>query len=149
MRTAAFAFVAVLLTAGAMSVRAADSVIQPSYDALMAMSAEQRQQALKAMDIPTHLALSRTHIDRWLAENRPRLSENQLAIVEEVRDNLTPELYRSERLGVLERQMQCELWMSDVFALTLARADRPSSRFDDVRYWLRSCVLEDVIEFIY
>lgn len=149
MRKATFALVAAIWAAGALGVVAAVSTIQPSYDALMAMPSEQRQQALKAMDIPTHLAMSRTHIDRWLAANRARLSDNQVTIVEQVRDHLTPESYRSERLGELERQMQCELWMSDVFALTLARADRRSSRFEDVRYWLRSCVLDDVIEFIY
>jgi hypothetical protein len=46
---------------------ASGSTVQPSYDALMAMPAGERREALRTMDQTTRLMLFRTHIDRWLS----------------------------------------------------------------------------------
>jgi hypothetical protein len=56
----------------------------------MSMPATERQATLTAMGEPSRLMMFRTHIDRWLDENRARLSASQVALVTDVRDSLTP-----------------------------------------------------------
>jgi hypothetical protein len=149
MRTAV-SFTVSLAIAASISVLASNPTVQPSYDALIAMSAAERQATLAAMDQPTRLTMFRTHIDRWLEQNRGRLSSSQAALVTEVRNSLTPEARDLERQRALEQRMRCELWRSDVIALSLPHRDQmSSSTLNDVGHWLRECVVAKAIDVVF
>ena len=151
MRKAARALTTALLVAASLGGLASNnSIVQPSYDALMAMSATERRTTLQAMDPTARLTMFRTHVDRWLAENRNRLTASQVALVTEVRDNLTPERSASDQMKVLEQRMRCELWRSDAIALALPQRDRMSSSwFNDVHSWLSDCVVPKAIDAVF
>ena len=102
------------------------------------------------MDEPTRMMLFRTHIDRWLEQNRRRLSSSQIALVTEVRNSLTPERPVDERIVALERRMRCELWRSDVIAISLPHRDQTSvSWLGDVAYWVDECIVSKVIDAVF
>jgi hypothetical protein len=150
MRNAAGWLVAALLLAASTGARASNEPVQPSYDALIAMSAAERQAALRAMDEPARLAMFQTHVDRWLAQHRARLSQAQIALVTDVRDTLTPERRDPARQRALEQRMVCELWRSDVIALSLPLRDQmSSSRLNDVGQWLSDCVIAPALDAIF
>jgi hypothetical protein len=150
MRRATCGFITALLLAVSVGVLASDSILQPSYDALMAMSAEERRSALRGMDEAARMALFRTHIDRWLEQNRSRLSSSQIALLTDVRNSLTPEQRDVDRTSVLERRMRCELWRSDLIAVTLPHRDQMSSSWlGDVAYWVDECVISKVIDAVF
>lgn len=152
MRTAAHMLAVSLVLAASLSfhVSASRPFVQPSYDALMAMSAAERQATLAAMDHPARLAMFRAHVDRWLEENRTRLNTGQVALITDVRDSLIPEPRDLDRQRALEQRMRCELWRSDVIALSLPHRDRmSSSALSDVGYWLRECVVVRAIDAVF
>jgi len=139
---------AALLLAGFLGVYASEPATQVSYDALMAMSAQERQETFKALDQPTRLALSRAHMDRWLAANRERLSASQVALATALRNTLTMDRDLDQQVA-LEERLVCEFWMSDVYAMTLSHSDRSSSRLQDVSSWVRGCVVEGAIDAVF
>lgn len=150
MRKAAHALTMALVVAASVAILASGSIVQPSYDALMAMPASERRATLQAMEQTARLTVFRTHIDRWLEQNRNRLSTSQVALVTEVRNNLTPERHDPEQMIALERKMQCELWRSDVIALSLPNRDQMSSSwFNDVGHWIRECVVAKAIDAVF
>ena len=150
MRTAASRLTVSFVLAASLGALASGPTVQPSYDALMAMPATQRQATLRALDEPAKLELFRTHIDRWLEENRSRLSASQVALVTDVRDALTPERRDLERQRALGYRMLCELWRSDVIALSLPLRDQmSSSRLNDVEEWLSDCVIAPAIDVVF
>jgi hypothetical protein len=78
------------------------------------------------------------------------LSASQVTLVTDVRDSLMPERRDLERQRALHERMRCELWRSDVIALSLPHRDSmSSSRLNDVGVWLRECVVADAIEFVF
>ena len=150
MRKVAVALSLALLIVGSVALLGADVIVQPSYDALMAMSASERRAALTSMEQPDRLAAFRTHVDRWLEQNRPRLSASQVALVTQVRDNLTSERHASNQMLVLEQRMRCELWRSDAIALALPKRDQmSSSRLNDILSWLDDCVVPKAIDAVF
>jgi putative exporter of polyketide antibiotics len=148
MRTAAYTLTATLVFA--VSLLASNETVQPSYDALMAMPAAERQATLAAMGQPARLTMFRTHIDRWLEQNRGRLSANQVGLVTEVRDSLMSAQRDLDAQRALEQRMRCELWRSDVIALSLPHRDSMSSTtLSDVGHWLRECVVAKGIDVVF
>jgi hypothetical protein len=151
MRKAAYALATALLVATSAGVLASNPTVQPpSYDALMAMSEVERRDTFRAMDLTARLSLIQTHIDRWLAENRNRLTTSQIALVTEVRGNLTAERHASDQMKSLERRMRCELWRSDAIALRFIQ-DPPmsSSWINDLQEWAYDCVVAKAIEAVF
>ena len=115
----------------------------------MAMSSDERRATLMTMEEPARLALFRAHIDYWLDQNRDRLSASQAALVTEVRNNLTPGRDDYEMIA-LERRMRCELWRSDVIAVSLPHRDHMSSSvWQDLSYWFRECVVSKAIDIVF
>ncbi|MCA1639068.1 MAG: bacteriocin fulvocin C-related protein [Acidobacteria bacterium] len=41
--------------------------------------------------------LVKTHVERWLATNRHRLTQEQVSVIEEIIPSISPEKYRVER----------------------------------------------------
>jgi len=102
--------------------------------------------ALVALEPGPRFEMYRIHIDRWLNQNRGRLSRDQVAYVTEMRDLLTPDGVDSKRMVELTDRMRCEFWKSDAMALGLPQTDRlASSRIGDVTYWFRNCVIDKLL----
>ena len=53
--------------------------------------------------------LIKTHIERWLTANRPRITPEQIAVVEEIIPFITPELYQAER-DIEQVQREAEIF---------------------------------------
>jgi hypothetical protein len=150
MRKATCTLTAAMMVATLVGVTASNTTVQPSYDALMAMPAGERQATLRAMDETARRVMFQTHIDRWLDQNRRRLSAGQVALVTEVRNALTQEPRDETRMLALDARMRCELWRSDMIALSLPHRDEMSSSwFNDVRQWVGDCVVSPAIDAVF
>ena len=149
MRTHVFALVAVAILSVSGHALASNAVVQPSYDALLAMPTAERKAAFRRLEGGVQLAILQTHVDRWLEANRRRLSASQVALVKEVRDSLTStrDVEASRRL---HEGMQCELWRSDVAALEFPDDQLVApSWFGDVDHWFRECVWSKAINVVF
>jgi hypothetical protein len=150
MRKVSYTLAAVLVFAAPTVGPASNASVQPSYDALMAMPSAERQAALRGMEEMARRAIFQTHIDRWLSENRRRLSASQFALVTEVRNALMQEPRDQKRMVALDARMRCELWRSDMMALSLPHRDEMSSSwFNDVRRWVGDCVLAPALDAVF
>ena len=58
---------------------------------------EKRRRIFNEISAENRALLIKTHVERWLAANRPRLTHEQVAVVEEMSHFITPELYQEER----------------------------------------------------
>lgn len=63
------------------------------YDDFMKQERRERLELFSEITPGNRAALVRTHIQRWLAKNRDRLTEEQLALLEESFRSITPEAY--------------------------------------------------------
>jgi hypothetical protein len=68
-----------------------------SYDRFMPKPLEERIRIFNDVSAENRAELMKTHIERWLAANRRRLTGEQVAVVEEIIPFITPEKYRADR----------------------------------------------------
>lgn len=75
---------------------------------------------------------------------------SQVALVAEVKDNLTPERHASDQMLAVQRRMLCELWRSDAIALRFIQ-DPPmsSSWVNDLQEWAYDCVVAKAVEAVF
>ena len=150
MRKHLFAFAAVAVLSLSDGAFASNAIIQPSYEALLAMPVAERKIAFRNMDGSGQLVILQTHVDRWLAANRNRLTTSQVALVKEVRDSLTSARDSEASRRRLHERMRCELWRSDVTALEFPDDQLPSSSWiADVDYWFYECVYVKAIDAVF
>lgn len=67
------------------------------YDQFMPQPIEERLKLFSEISAENRASIMKTHVERWLAANRPRLTSEQTAVVEEVIRFISPELYREDR----------------------------------------------------
>ena len=75
--------------------------------------------------------LMKTHVERWLAATRPRLTGEQIAVVEEMIHYITPEQYQAERdiekihqkAEALQRKAETVFSREDIRQIVSERAD--------------------------
>ncbi len=67
-----------------------------SYDEFMPHPLQERIRIFNEISADNRALLMKTHVERWLAANRPRLNDEQVAVVEEILRFITPESYRAE-----------------------------------------------------
>lgn len=67
------------------------------YDEFMPQPLQERLRIFNEVSAENRASLIKTHVERWLASNRPRLSNEQISVVEEMIPYITPELYRAGR----------------------------------------------------
>lgn len=101
MRNVVLLAVLVFLTVG---VRAERSQTPPpqnppsvSYDTFWQADVQGRLRMFNEISPENRAALVRTHIERWLDQNRSRLSAEQVKAMEDNRDFVTPEMYSPSR----------------------------------------------------
>lgn len=67
------------------------------YDEFMPQPLKERLKIFNEVSAENRASLIKTHVERWLAANRPRLSDEQIVVVEEMIPYITPESYRVDR----------------------------------------------------
>lgn len=65
-----------------------------SYEDFVRLDAKQRREAFGRLTPESKASIVRTHAERWLSDNRQRLSSNELSIFQEIIATVTPDLYR-------------------------------------------------------
>jgi hypothetical protein len=88
----------------------------PSYDVFIGLPEAERAAAFNTQSAAGKACLKRTHVSRWLAENRGSLSARQIQVVERAIEFLTPEIYQAPdapgvraREAALKNDLTCEL----------------------------------------
>ncbi len=78
-----------------------------SYDQFMPQPRQERLRIFNEISAENRALLIKTHIERWLAANRPHLTLEQIAVVEDIIPFITPELYQADRDTVkVEREAE-------------------------------------------
>lgn len=67
------------------------------YDQFMPQPFQQRLRLFNEISAENRAALIKTHVERWLAANRPRLTDEQTGVLEEIICSVSPEWYKEER----------------------------------------------------
>ncbi len=67
------------------------------YDQFMPKSHQERISIFNDVSAENRALIAKTHVERWLAANRLRLSREQVAVIEEIIGFISPELYEEHR----------------------------------------------------
>ncbi len=67
------------------------------YDQFMPQPFKERLKIFNEISAENRALLVKTHVERWLAANRHRLTQEQGAVLEEIIPSISPEKYRVER----------------------------------------------------
>lgn len=67
------------------------------YDEYMSVPREKRNIIFGEISAENHALLMKTHVEKWLAANHPRLNQEQIAVIEEIIRSITPESYQAKR----------------------------------------------------
>lgn len=67
------------------------------YDQYMPQPLNERLKIFNEISAENRALLVKTHVERWLAANRPRLTQEQVCVIEEIIPSISPEKYRTER----------------------------------------------------
>lgn len=102
-----------------------------SYDEFMPRPREERIGIFNKISAENRALLVVTHVGRWLSINRPRLSREQIAVVQEIVGSISPAWYDVERrdfekiapqIEALQAKAEAVLSPEDVIQLL---SDRP------------------------
>ena len=122
--------------------------VQMSYDQFMKLDSVSRVSRFREVNAETKAMIMRTHAERWLAANRGRLTNDQVALVREAIGFVTPALYRNpsdpelkQKSDALEAKLNCRLRHSDMMAaFSPGQAPPPASWLDDLSAWFSGCL---------
>ena len=67
------------------------------YDEYVSLPFEERNKIFGEISVENCVLLMKTHVERWLAANHPRLTQEQVAVIEEIIRSITPESYQAKR----------------------------------------------------
>jgi hypothetical protein len=67
------------------------------YDQYMSLPLEERNIVFGEISVENCALLMKTHVERWLAANHPRLSPEQVAVIDEIIRSIKPESYQAKR----------------------------------------------------
>ena len=101
------------------------------YDEFMPQPLQERLRIFNEVSAENRALLIKTHVERWLAANRPRLTHEQVAVVEEIISYIRPEPYQAERdmekvaqeAEALRRKAEAVFTREDVIQIMSNRAD--------------------------
>ena len=68
-----------------------------SYERYMFLPIEERKKISSEISAENRALLMKTHVERWLATNHPRLKQEQIVVIEEIIRFITPEAYQEDR----------------------------------------------------
>ena len=99
-----------------------------NYDQFFLKPVEERVEIFNEISAENRAYLVRTQAERWLATNRLRLTDEQIAAVEEMNRSISPELYRECReeidpkIEALIKKVEAVLSREDVRELATKHA---------------------------
>ncbi len=67
------------------------------YEQFMPQPFRERLKIFNEISAENRALLVKTYVERWLAANRHRLTQEQVAVIEEIIPSISPEKYRAER----------------------------------------------------
>jgi hypothetical protein len=100
------------------------------YDQFFLKPVRERIEILNEISAGNRAFLFKTQAERWLSANRSRLTDEQIAVVEELVRSISPEWYEKERnfdeiepdAEVLVKKLEAVLSHQDVMELATERA---------------------------
>lgn len=100
------------------------------YDQFFVKPVKERIKILNEISAENRAFLFKTQAERWLSANHFRLTHEQIAVVEELIQSISPEWYKSERnfdeiepeAEVLIKKLESILCREDVMELATERA---------------------------
>jgi hypothetical protein len=93
------------------------SSAQVDYDTFMKGTVQERIRLFNEVSAEYRAALVRTHIERWLEQNEARLTQEQIQLMHENLEFVTPDAYRTSRPPeLLERAKALEQRTAAVFS---------------------------------
>lgn len=110
------------------------------YDAFFLSPVEERIKIFQEISAENRASLLKTQAERWLAVNRSRLNSEQIAVVEEIIQSISPDWYRNRRdfdeidpeAEALVRKLEAVLSRNDVRDLASERAKYISAVKDEI-----------------
>ena len=102
-----------------------------SYDQFMPQPLERRRKIFNEVSAENRALLIKTHVERWLAAHRTKLTSGQVAILEEIGGRISPEWYQEGRdsekvrreVEGLQQRVEAVLPFEDVAQILGDRAD--------------------------
>ena len=67
------------------------------YDEYMSLPLQERSRIFGEVSVENCALLMKTHVQRWLAANYPQLTQEQVAVIEEIIRSIKPESYQAKR----------------------------------------------------
>jgi hypothetical protein len=129
-----------------------------TYEEFAALTPQQRYERFAKLEDGNKAVLVRQHVENWLRQNRSRLSDGQIAVVEELElllferfadTNAVNDPEFNRRVDALEKKADCRLRQSDFSAvlgpMVPPLAEVPSWR-DDLWAWVENCVAPRVLK---
>jgi hypothetical protein len=167
MRTGLTALFIVLLlgvagAADAPHVRFQASAPWNDYDDFMKLSVNQRHARFDTISAENKAMIVRTHVERWLYNNRARLAASEVEMFEEIIAFITPDLYHERRDDALDRReealtakVRCRVNPADIREATgLFREASESpppkvtwSYLSKAKCWFES-IVEGVVDYV-
>ena len=96
--------------------------VEVNYDQFYLKSVKERREIFNEIFAENRAFLVKTHAERWLAANRSRLTLEQVSVVEELIQAISPEWYKTRHDFSEEIHPEAEILVNKVEAL-LSRED--------------------------
>lgn len=102
------------------------------YDKFFLTPVKERREIFTEISAENRAFLIKTHAERWLAANRSRLTDEQISVVEELIQAISPELYKTKHdfseeihpeAEILVNKLEAVLSPEDMLQLGANRAD--------------------------
>lgn len=102
------------------------------YDGFFLCSDEERRKIFNEISADNRALLIKTHAERWLAANRSRLTDEQVSVVEELIQAISPEWYKAKhdfsemidpKVEAVINKVEAMLSREDVIQLAANRAE--------------------------
>jgi hypothetical protein len=102
------------------------------YDQFMPRPLDERIRLFNEISAENRAELVKTHVERWLAANRSRLTDEQVAVVEEVARFILPERYKvaerdfekiAQEIEALQRKAEGVFSREELRQIVSERAD--------------------------
>jgi len=106
--------------------------LEVNYDQFFLKSIKERFEIFNEISAENRAFLVKTHAERWLVANRSRLAHEQVSVVEELIQSISPEWYKTKpdfseeidpKVEALIKKVEAVLSHEDLTQLATNRAD--------------------------
>jgi hypothetical protein len=133
-----------------------------TYDDFMKIDVEQRRGRFAALSAENKSLIVRTHAERWLANNRARLTASEVGVFQEMINFVTPERYAKRAETAMDKEeqalrakMRCRVSTEDVVEAFNVFGTRSQSGvakpkwtyLSQAKCWLE-WIAEDLVDYI-